>query len=93
MHLGWKKDNGALVRGVQILDQMGFSQNNVYYNYYAAQVMRQFEGPMWDKFNKIMQDQLIGKQAQNGHETGSWYFAGALGGDQGGRHYTTCACR
>jgi hypothetical protein len=90
MHLGWKKDNGSLARGVENVARMGFSQNNVYYNYYASQLVRQWEGPEWDKWNKTMQTQLIGKQSANGHETGSWYFAGGLGGDQGGRHYTTC---
>ena len=48
MYLGWKKDNGALGRGVQFLDQTGFSPNNCYYNYYASQVMRQWEGAEWD---------------------------------------------
>jgi hypothetical protein len=90
MYLGWKKDNAALARGVQFLDQTGFSPNNVYYNYYAAQVMRQWEGAEWDKWNKIMQDALVAKQMQNGHETGSWFFPGGLGSDVGGRHYTTC---
>jgi hypothetical protein len=90
MHLGWKKDNGALARGVQFLDQAGFSQNNVYFNYYSAQVLRNWEGPEWDKYNKIMTDSLVAKQIQNGHETGSWFFNGGHGTEQGGRHYTTC---
>ncbi len=91
MYLGWKKDNGSLARGVQNIGQMGFSPNNVYYNYYASQVMRQWEGPEWDKWNKAMQQELIGKQSANGHETGSWFFKDdGLGGPQGGRHYHTC---
>jgi hypothetical protein len=90
MHLGWKKDNPALIRGVQAMDRAGFSPNNEYYNYYASQVMRQWEGPEWDKWNKAMQDQLLPRQVKNGHETGSWYLASGLGGAQGGRHYSTC---
>jgi len=90
MHMGWQKDQGGLVRGVEFLDRIGPSKNNVYFNYYATQVMRQFEGPAWEKWNKTMRDFLVESQVKNGHETGSWHFNGDHGTAVGGRLYTTC---
>jgi len=90
MYLGWKKDHGALERGVAFLSKTGPSKTNVYYNYYATQVMRQFDGPLWKKWNDELRDYLVETQQKNGHETGSWYFNGGHGAERGGRHYTTC---
>jgi hypothetical protein len=90
MYLGWKKDNPALQRGVEWLSNTGPSMGNMYYNYYATQVMRHWEGDLWTKWNNVMRDQLVSSQAKGGHETGSWYMPGGdLGADQGGRLYCT----
>ena len=90
MHLGWKKDNPALQRGVQWISNLGPSKDNVYYNYYATQVMRHYEGELWDKWNKAMRDQLTQSQATAGHERGSWATPGpGLGNLKGGRLYET----
>jgi len=88
MYLGWKKDNGALQRGVEYLDKTGPSNNNMYYNYYATQVMRHNEGDPWKRWNQRMRDWLINTQAKKGHMTGSWHIAGGHSG-QGGRVYST----
>jgi hypothetical protein len=88
MYLGWKKDNPALQRGVQWLSQKGPS-NNMYYNYYATQVMRHWEGDEWKKWNAKMRDQLVNSQDQKGHEAGSWGGGGDHGATKGGRLYTT----
>jgi len=88
MYLGWKKDNPALQRGVKWLSAQGPSKSNMYYNYYATQVMRHWEGEEWKKWNSVMRDQLVNSQAQKGHETGSWYVGGGHG-DRGGRLYCT----
>jgi hypothetical protein len=91
MYLGWKKDNPALQRGVEYLSKTGPQPGNMYYNYYATQVMRHTGGKPWEDWNKVMRDQLVNSQAKNGHETGSWFFGG--GGDHGagsgGRIYCT----
>ena len=96
MYLGWKQDQPALVRGVHILSQMGPSidktniRNNMYYNYYATQVLHHFGGYAWEQWNRVMREYLIHTQSQRGHETGSWFFEGEdHGGPAGGRLYCT----
>jgi hypothetical protein len=90
VYLGWKRDNPGLQRGVTWLSEQGPSQTNMYYNYYGTQVMHQMGGDAWDKWNAVMRDQLVDSQVQEGHETGSWYFAGAgQGAAKGGRLYHT----
>jgi len=88
MYLGWKQDNGALQRGAQYVSNKGPSKTNMYYNYYATQVMRHMEGDMWTKWNGVMRDQLVDSQSQTGHEKGSWIMADAHG-KKGGRLYCT----
>ncbi len=44
MYLGWKKDNAALQRGADILSKKGPSKGDVYYNFFATQVMHHLEG-------------------------------------------------
>jgi hypothetical protein len=91
MYLGWKRDNPALVRGAQTLSALEPSASNMYFNYYATQVLHHFEGPLWVKWNDKMRDYLVRSQSDRGHETGSWFFDGDRhGGRQGGRLYTTC---
>jgi len=91
MYLGWKKDNPALERGVNQIDKWGFSHGNMYYNYYATQIARHWEGEVWDRWNSSMRDWLVAKQDKTGHQAGSWWFGG--GGDhgfkKGGRLYCT----
>lgn len=89
MYLGWKKDNASLQRGVEFLSKTGPSPTNMYYNYYATQVMRHAGGEPWETWNKTMRDQLVETQAQTGHEKGSWYQKGGEFNDVGGRIYCT----
>jgi hypothetical protein len=94
MYLGWKKENPALLQGIEYLGEMGPSQQgNVYYNYYATQVMHHYGGEPWDKWNSVMRDFYVNSQSKNAYETGSWFFKGAdHGAERGGRHYMTCMC-
>ncbi len=91
MYLGWKHDNPVLRRGVQWLSKRGPSASNMYYNYYATQVMRHWEGEEWKTWNRQMRDQLIRTQDRQGHEEGSWYIPGRgdHGAIAGGRLYYT----
>jgi hypothetical protein len=90
MYLGWKKDNAALQRGVQYISATGPSKSNMYYNYYATQVMRHNEGEDWTKWNKVMRDWLVDTQEKGGHMKGSWFMKGGdHGAETGGRLYCT----
>ena len=90
MYLGWKRDNPAMERGVRMLSKRGPSPSNMYYNYYATQVMRHWEGEPWENWNRQMRDQLVHSQAKQGHEGGSWFTgSGDLGAPTGGRLYCT----
>jgi len=89
MYLGWTKENQALQDGVEYLSATGPSNTNMYFNYYATQVMRQVGGEPWDKWNVRMRDYLVNKQDKAGPAQGSWYFPGGHGADKGGRLYNT----
>ena len=88
MYLGWKKDNEALQRGVAIFDKKG-PTNNMYYNYYATQIMRHYGGDEWEKWNKVMREKMVNSQAKEGADKGSWYIGGDHGARAGGRLYCT----
>lgn len=97
MYLGWERENAALERGVKQLSDIGPKINSsgsgdMYFNYYATQVLHQYDGPdgpLWQKWNGKMREALIQTQSKKGHETGSWFFTGDHGGDTGGRLYCT----
>lgn len=90
MYLGWKKDNPALQRGVAWLSDHGPSRSDMYYDYYATQVMRHFGGELWRKWDAVMKPHLVDSQATGGHEAGSWHFKGGdHGAVSGGRLYCT----
>jgi hypothetical protein len=96
MYLGWKKDHPGIERGVEFLSNIGPSKGNMYYNYYATQVMRHYGGDpgaegndKWDKWNKEMRDWLVASQDLNGHQKGSWHMKGDHGSESGGRIYCT----
>ena len=88
MYTGWHRDKPALYRGVGHLHHWGPSETNMYYDFYATQVLHHWEGPEWQAWNKKMREYLIATQASESHENGSWYFPDPLG-DRGGRLYNT----
>ncbi|MBI1249316.1 hypothetical protein GC197_15905 [bacterium] len=92
MYLGWKKENPALAKGVAALGKRGPSASDradMYYNYYATQVMRQYGGPTWETWNEKMREFLIKTQVPQGQaEAGSWFFNGPHA-ERGGRLYNT----
>jgi hypothetical protein len=89
MYLGWGRDEPALRRGVARMSKSGPSDVDMYYNYYATQVMRHYEGEEWEKWNKQMRDFLIESQATKGHEAGSWHMGDSHSAKVGGRLYNT----
>ena len=90
MYTGWEKDNPALYRGIQYLSETGPSKSDVYYNYYATQVLHHWGGEEWKKWNAVMRDQLVHTQELGSHEEGSWDPIGKGPSNMaGGRLYTT----
>ena len=86
MYLGWKADHPGLIKGTDNLAKWGPSTGNLYYSYYATQVMHHFGGAKWETWNKGMRDPLCDRQVTtDGHEKGSWAPAGGHVGDSGGR--------
>ena len=91
MYLGWTRQDDRLRRGVNYLAHLGPSKSDMYFNYYATQVLHHYGGRNWPSWNETMREFLIKSQARTGHESGSWFFADPHG-SVGGRHYTTAVC-
>jgi len=97
-YLGWPRDDARLVEGATWLTQPGnlinFNQGrNVYYWYYATQVMHHMEGDYWRTWNKVMRQVLPEQQVKAGKEAGSWDPIRPSRDEWeafGGRLYVTC---
>jgi hypothetical protein len=90
MYLGREQNHRGMIRGMHRLEEMGPSQHDMYFNYYATQAMHHWGGPGWERWNAMMRDMLVGSQAQAGDAAGSWPTDGSHGAQNGGRLYTTC---
>lgn len=88
MYLGYPKEHPGLQEGIQYLGKLGPQMSDLYYSYYATQVMRHHGGDIWDRWNNRMREGLIQAQVKNGHAAGSWFQPGSHT-RQGGRLYTT----
>ena len=89
MYLGWTREHPSLAGGVEYLSKRGPDRGNMYYNYYATQVMHHWGGEEWKKWNEFMREHLVSTQVRKGHGSGSWNVADSHGG-AGGRLYMTC---
>jgi hypothetical protein len=90
LYCGWPKDARGLEVGVEyLLRNMPNEQApNMYYWYYATQVLHHNGGKPWLQWNEAMRDTLISLQAQDGHQAGSWTPVGGHS-HAGGRIYMT----
>lgn len=88
MYLGTEREHPGLQEGIKHLSDTGPKLNDLYYTYYATQVMRHHGGPMWEKWNRSLRDPLIKQQTTSGHAAGSWVASGRHARD-GGRLYAT----
>jgi hypothetical protein len=93
-YLGWRQDDPRLVGGVRYLDNypIDWSDPNTYYWYYATQVMHHAEGDAWQRWNRVMRQEIPRQQVQQGREQGSWEPGQDRWASQGGRLYMTCLC-
>jgi hypothetical protein len=91
-YLGWPRDDPRLVAGVEyLLENLPEPQKrNVYYWYYATQVLHHMEGKPWQAWNEVMREMLPELQIKRGAERGSWDPRGDRWGGEGGRLYVTC---
>ncbi len=97
MYMGWDKDHPSLNKAIQWLSKFGPDKgprSDIYYNYYGTQVMKQYGGKEWTRWNKVMRDSLVESQNKSGNTAGSWIFgAGTHSTEKGGRLYCTAmAC-
>jgi hypothetical protein len=89
---GWGANSARLSKGVKsnvVKHTPGIK--NMYYTYYATQVMRNIGGEAWKEWNTTNRDHLIAAQGKkNGAEHGSWSSDGA--GHVHGRVMMTSLC-
>jgi hypothetical protein len=90
-YTGSRANDPELLGGMQYLmaNLPDEDQRNMYYWYYAAQVMHHMGGQDWDKWNRRMRRILVESQAEKGCATGSWDPAGDAWGSGGGRLMVT----
>ncbi|WP_442483542.1 prenyltransferase/squalene oxidase repeat-containing protein [Aeoliella sp. SH292] len=91
IYLGWKQDEPGLRRGVRELVRrypVNTRDTNIYYWYYATQLLHHWGGSEWREWNAAMSDALVTSQIQHGHAAGSW-DPNDPHGHQGGRLYMT----
>jgi hypothetical protein len=93
MYLGAERDHPVLKKGIERIVASGPSDNDVYYNFYATQLVFQYtdgQGEWWNKWNTSMREKLVASQDERGHAEGSWAPKdGDHGKDKGGRLYAT----
>ena len=98
MYMGWDKSNPGMVDGTEAIAEKGPRIGNgkvdMYYNYYATQVIKHIGGTKWNAWNPKMRDYLVKSQDKKGNALGSWHFGGKNHGSEvGGRLYNTAlAC-
>ena len=90
MYVGWKPAHPPLQRGAARLGSIGPGKD-LYFDYYATQVLRRIGGDLWSAWNPKMRDLLLATQATKGHEAGSWHDGvdGGHGATAAGRLYCT----
>lgn len=90
MYLGWGRDDGDMRAGIAVIDKHS-STENYYTNYFATQVMMNWGGAEWNRWNDRIRDQLIARQETDGFVKGSWApLDKADYSKSGGRLLTTC---
>ncbi len=90
-YAGWPRNHPGMVTGVRQLidkDAPRAGPSNMYYWYYATQVMHHMGGQAWKDWNPLIRDLLIDTQETKGHQAGSWQPTGNFD-PAGGRVYMT----
>jgi hypothetical protein len=94
-YLGWTSDHTSLRQGAGHVyrDLTMSNERNIYYWYYATQLLHNLGGKEWVSWNKHVRDGLVAMQiADDGCDRGSWSPVlpqRDRWGGQIGRHYVT----
>jgi hypothetical protein len=62
---------------------------NIYFYYYATQVLHHMEGTDFDLWNHLVREHVVRTQEKEGSHEGSWNPKGVDWGEKGGRMYAT----
>lgn len=90
MYSGWKREDGDLRKGIALIDRKG-PYDNLYYCYFASQVMKNWGGAEWERWNERLRDDLVARQDREGEAAGSWAPRDRSDASvSGGRLLTTC---
>lgn len=94
-YLGWAASDARLLEGADYLleNPIDWNQRNVYYWYYATQVLHHLGGSHWKQWNDTMKSILPQEQVRTGRERGSWHPHRPTPDEWGlraGRLYVTC---
>jgi hypothetical protein len=74
-YLGWPRDFPALLKGVALVSANleGPQERNIYYWYYATQLLHNMHGKAWDTWNARVRETLVGMQMTGeACDRGSW---------------------
>ncbi|MBX6313882.1 MAG: hypothetical protein IRY99_13345, partial [Isosphaeraceae bacterium] len=74
-YLGWGRGHPSLHQGVALVasDLEGPQERNIYYWYYATQLLHNMKGKEWERWNPRVRDGLIRLQVRGeGCDRGSW---------------------
>lgn len=93
-YLGWEKDTSDLVTGCAYLMEnkpptSSSALGNIYFYYYATQVLHHMEGTDFDLWNHLVREHVLRAQEKEGINEGSWSPTGVDWGEKGGRMYAT----
>jgi hypothetical protein len=91
-YIGWKHDDPRLQDGCKVLlaNPVDYVDQNVYYWYYATQVLHHMGGNHWNEWNQVMRQAVPAQQVKTGREKGSWPPGNDRWGNHGGRLFVTC---
>lgn len=97
MYTGWERNDPRLLDGANILlkqlpSEFNMDVRDTYYWYYATQVLRHVDGPIWQTWNNVLHPLLLSTQVQDGAYAGSWSPFDPVEdkyGRHGGRLYVT----
>ncbi len=94
-YLGWPRDHPSLIKGAAgVWEDLKLSdERNIYYWYYATQLLHNMQNKAWKQWNTRVRDGLVGMQViSKGCDHGSWspvYPQPDRWGTRGGRLFQT----